>query len=368
MVLPDEIKWSSYGNYEGPFFRGSRRYELPNRPDDVDRYIAVTTAVESGRYDAINMYDSGIVSVGQIQWIESNQRTVTKLIGCIADENGLDLVNDHLAPALAESNASFTKSNGLWTFAFNDSRGDVRSNGASRELFLSCSGVKGSWSGAARYHAKLWASCLANLLATDGARRTQNTFTRDRMHWFVLPEARMELFRDRSLITDEGGDWGAAVRAAYVSFAVNRPSTALNQLIAAKAGSGNVPKWSPEWCTHLLRTLTFGPRIAIYPDRYDGIRPVIERFWNVKLPRTAEDLRAWQLPVKRAVQVPAEIVVEPIAERVKKNVEPIPLDALAVHRKDVPEVTSYERRARPLENLWSLVLRLILWIVGARRG
>lgn len=58
------ILWGSYKEYEGPFFMGKRSFILPQHPTEADKQLEVITAAEGGHYDAINMYDRGIISVG----------------------------------------------------------------------------------------------------------------------------------------------------------------------------------------------------------------------------------------------------------------------------------------------------------------
>ena len=86
--------------------------------------------------------------------------------------------------------------------------------------------------------------------------------------------------------------WTGAMRAIYLSFAGNLPSVASKQLdLGVK--STDKAKWSKDWCIHIAKQLTFGPKIAIYPHRYKAIRPVVERLYGVDLPDMAEDLKKW---------------------------------------------------------------------------
>ncbi len=291
-VTIDQIGWSAYKDFEGPYFHGVQGFTLPSGPDEADRYLAVITAAEGGHYDAINMYDRGIVSVGVIQWIEAGQHSVSGMLGHVIDKCGPSTVTGPLQPALDLCNATFKKNaKGQWRFFFNDAKGEVDSLEKTRILFLGCSGLKGSWTPEARARAKTWAACLANVWSTEEARRAQNSYTRSKLlPWFVLADAKATLFGPEP---EEG--WIAALRAAYVSFAVNLPAVANAQLKIAIASLTSA-KWSPDWCTGVLKQLTFGPGIAIYPIRYNGIRPVLERLWGIELPKTARDLAIWQEP------------------------------------------------------------------------
>src|SRR5512135_3183037 len=70
VTTPAEIGWSSYQNHEGPFFIGKVPYVPPQNPDFLEKCMSVVTATEGGHYDAINMYDSCILSVGILQVCE----------------------------------------------------------------------------------------------------------------------------------------------------------------------------------------------------------------------------------------------------------------------------------------------------------
>lgn len=54
-ITVNNIGWGSYTNYEGPFFRGTIPYTLPENPTEADLELLVLTSTEGGRYNAINM-------------------------------------------------------------------------------------------------------------------------------------------------------------------------------------------------------------------------------------------------------------------------------------------------------------------------
>lgn len=288
MTAPDEIGWGSYNQYEGPFFRGRVPFDLTDadrpaavagkRPPDP-RTLAVITATEGGRYDAINMYDRCIVSVGLIQWCEAGQYGVSNLLGAVAQRDRALLLP--LSRTLDDAGADFgPNKQGKWRFSFDDERGEVDTAEKQRQLFLGgSSGLKGGWTDAQKAHAKRWAAALADVLAQPGARSAQVAFTLPKIEAFATPEAKRILFDDA--LPDEG--WVGALRAAFLSFAVNLPAVASAQLKLA-AAEATAPKWSAEYCDAVIRRLTLGPKIAIYPHRYRAIRPVLERLYGVTLP------------------------------------------------------------------------------------
>ncbi len=287
MVQPSDIGWGGYGGYEGPFFRGVIPFDASHLPTFEDKAVAVITATEGGHYDAINMYDRCVVSVGLIQWCEASFFGVSDLLGA-ARERGATLAA--LDPALAQSRAAFGRNAaGRWRFTFEGGR-EVDDASQQRSLFLlRSSGKVGSWDAESRAHAKLWAACLAGVWAEPAAREAQLERTRRRVLSFAMPAARSVLFDDGRPSEGIVG----AVRAAFLSFAANLPKTAADQLaIAVERGAG--PKWSEPWVADVMRQLTFGPRIAIYPARYRAIRPVVERLFGVALPSLADDFEAWR--------------------------------------------------------------------------
>jgi len=289
-VTPAQIKWSSYTSYEGPFFLGVRRFTLPANPDDSDKLLAVITATEGGHYDAINMYDRCIISVGIIQWCEAGQYSVSGMLGAVADRCGINVVLEALKTSLTAANATFKKnSKGQWRFFFNDS-GEVNTVEKQRQLFLGCSGLKGSWTPNSTAKAKQWAADMCNLWLNDEACKAQVEYTRARLKWFATVDAQKILYD-----AEPNVGWVGALRAGYISFAANLPAAASAQLKLAVANLKS-PKWSPNWCVGVLKQLTFGPNIAIYPVRYNAIRPVLEALWGVTLPKTAKDLQAWTEP------------------------------------------------------------------------
>jgi hypothetical protein len=302
MTTAQDVGWGKYQNYEGPFFRGTVDFALPNQLDDNACYLAVVTATEGGHADAVNGYDRCIVSTGYIQLCEASYYLTSNLLGAILDKRPSLL--DILRPALDASGASFKRNDkNRWRFFFNDDRGEVDTAEEQKQLFLlNSDGTIGSWDDDSKAHAKLWASCLATLLADPDAVSAQIPFVAQRIRAYAMPNAQRTIFSN----TFPSIGWVGALRAAYLSFAVNLPAVASKQLdLALQAAPG--PKWSRDWCLSIIRQLTFGPKIAIYPHRYDAIRPVLERLYGVDLPDFAAELDQWHTDMDTATQVvPAE--------------------------------------------------------------
>jgi hypothetical protein len=310
MASPADILWGKYKTYRGPFYLGVRRFKLPPKPTENEMLMAVLTATEGGRADAINMYDRCIISTGYIQWCEAKYFLTSKLLGALADHNPTLL--DPLQPALEASGAVFAKTaHGRWRFRFNDPRGEVDAGAEQKQLFLlNSSGHKGDWDDESKAHAKLWAASMSNVLNQDEADAVQMDYVANRMMGFATNKARKVLFDG----TPSTG-WTGALRAIYLSFAGNLPAVASKQLTAALGELGTTPKWTKDWCIHITRRLTFGPNIAIYPHRYQAIRPVVERLYGVDLPDMAEELKAWSVDMEMEDPTWDEIVdEEPVKE------------------------------------------------------
>lgn len=289
MVTSKDIKWARYLDFTGPFYGGTHNFVCPENPMWDEQVLASVTATEGGRYDALNMYDRMIVSVGIIQWGEAGQYSVSDMLGLAVerDYNTMSL----LRPALDASGATFKRNaKARWRFFFNDARGEVDRQEEQQQLFLLNSNGK-VWDDQSKERAKLWAASIANVWDSAAARKAQVDFTVPRLGWFQTAEARKALFGGTTPADNTG--WAGALRAGYISFAVNLPAVASKHLLKGIAESQETP-WSPEWCTGLLKELTFGPKIAIYPARYNAVRPVLEKLFGVDLPDFAKDLEQWK--------------------------------------------------------------------------
>jgi hypothetical protein len=288
MTTVADIGWGAYGGYEGPFFKGSEWLKLPANPSAAFKRVYVSSSSEGG-FDSINGYDKCCISIGMNQACEQPWMLTSDLLTTIAETNA-DLLKP-LHPALEASGAEFkAKRPGKWRFYFLDARGEVDAGAEQRQLFQrNSSGKMGSWDPESKTHAKLWAASLANLLVQPAAKEAQVVWAARRISAYAMPDAKKVLF-------DGAGDdgWVGAFRAAYLSYALNIPVKADKML---KQGLKTAPgkKWSPEWCTHLLKVITFESGVAIWPHRYEAIRKHLEKLYGVDIPDTSEDLKAWKV-------------------------------------------------------------------------
>lgn len=287
MTTADDIGWGRYSSYEGPFFRGTTPLRLPPNPSPAMKQVYVSSSTE-GLLDSINMYDRCTISIGVSQACETPWFLTTQLVGHIASADP-ELLGP-LAPALEASNAEFALTDrGKWRFRFKDCRGEVDAGEEQKALFLlNSNGHKGTWDDESKAHGKLWAASMANMLVQPGAVEAQIDWVATRSKIYAMPAAAKVLFDGEP---DEG--WVGAFRAAYLSFALNIPVKANKMLqLGLKTVSGK--KWSPEWCTHLLKVMVFEANISLWPHRYNAIRKHLELLYGVDVPDTAEDLERWQ--------------------------------------------------------------------------
>jgi len=301
-----QIGWGKYQAFEGPYYWGSQKFVLPPNPTENQKILGVVTQTEGGAADAVNAYDRCIISVGLIQWCEGMYLASNLLSGIAAREPTLLAP---LQPALEASGASF-RPTGRGNYRFFIGGNEVDSADEQKKLFLlNSNGLIDSWDDASKAHARLWVACMANTLAQSAAMTVQADYTAERIKTFCMPAAKQILFDGTP---SEG--WTGALRAGFLSFAANLPAVASKHLEIAVKSTG-AAKWSPDWCIHILKQLTFGPQITIYPGRYDKIRPAIEKLYGVDLPDFAQELQAWR--DDHAAQAPVE-TGEPTFEHPKE--------------------------------------------------
>lgn len=302
MTTAGDIRWGTYTKYEGPYFPGKLRYTIPSAPDFWDKTLAVLTATEGGCYDAINMYDRCILSVGLIQWCEAAPQcsVSTMLERCYELDSFLltTLIKKYPQACKVE----FLKNKqGKYRFYLNGK--EVVTQDDQRSLFLGGPqvGEKGTWREGQKNYAKAVAAWFANIWDVPLFRTVQATFTKAKIPAFALPEAQKIL---QQFSSNEG--WEGALKAAFYSFAGNLPAVANKTLKAAAA--------SPEWASAdsadkarlALQSMTFGAGVAIYPGRYDKIAPVLNKHFQVQLPVTSGELKNWKDAPSMAVALSEE--------------------------------------------------------------
>src|ERR1044072_5001599 len=144
MVTVNQVMWGKYKGFSGPYYKGMFRYELPENPSENDKRLRVCTSTEGGTYDAVNMYDRCIISVGLIQCCEAKYFLTSRLLHHVCETVSPDVVIKALRPALQLTNAEFKKNeNEQWRF-FQGGM-EIKTEKQQQELFLGCDGKDGSW-------------------------------------------------------------------------------------------------------------------------------------------------------------------------------------------------------------------------------
>ncbi len=285
MVLAKDIGWGKYRQYEGPYYPGKKGYVLPASPTQEEMQMAVITATEGGCFDAWNGYDVCGWTSGLIQWCERNQYSVSDMLGAVFELDD-SLLFDVFDMCKGYSLVFKKNAKGRYRFHFLDKRGEVDSQAEQQQLFyLDGDGTQGSWNALSKTYAKNWAAVISSVWEHFEAQRVQVQYTTRRLSGFLTPYAKSVF------ATAPDNDLARGLYAAYLSFAANNPAHASKSLMTA--ASTAVP-WTTVWVFAILRELTFGPGIAIYPHRYDKIRSVVERLYNLNLPDFAADLKVWE--------------------------------------------------------------------------
>lgn len=292
MVTPASVGWGSYGAYEGTFYRGKCPYVLPGNPTEDEKVMAVITATEGGKYDAFNGYDGCGWTSGVIQWIEKNQYSVSDMLGLVFSKDA-ELVRSVLDLAKG-CGYSFGLCGGKYRFCASPTVGVnvVDSYGEQQILFYrNSTGKKGSWQAEDKNWARMWAAAISTVWENSTAQSLQLKYTAARLNAFMLKDAATLFSRMPQTQAAKG------LRAGYLSFAANNPTRA-NKALKEGLSASKHPEWSNDWVVDILRALTFNPQVAIYPHRYDKIRPVLEQLYALSLPDFSKELQVWVAQTK----------------------------------------------------------------------
>lgn len=68
------VKWAKFGNYSGPYIKGTIPYVLPANPTGFDVIVAAIAKPEGGDYDTFVAYDGTAVTYGLLQWTFTSGR------------------------------------------------------------------------------------------------------------------------------------------------------------------------------------------------------------------------------------------------------------------------------------------------------
>lgn len=341
-VTPDRVQWGSYGGTSGPMFLGLLRYELPKTADVQDRCLYVVTSTEGATYDAVNMYDQCIVSLGLIQWAGAS---VDRLLGQIVDKCGYSVIDAALGEAFHEYGVGFVKhGDGKWGFIESETGKAITTKQDRQRVFWGCDGV--SWTPDAKKRAKVWAAAFANVWLDPGARQIQVQWTKPKLKDFLLPQVEKVLFDGSQ------GPEHDALRAACMSYAANNPAK-LGEMFAVgvkRAETAGLVKWSRDWTCSILKSIVVESTWKIWPARWTKVQPACKIAFGVDLPLYSE-LSGWNPPVKQEEKkqdVPAPVPTPDIEIPVTVEPTPAPVEVIIT-----PE---------PPAQSW--VTRLLKWFVS----
>jgi hypothetical protein len=291
MASVSDIKWGKYKSYEGPYYPGKCQFCCEYPGEIANQYLAVITATEGGHYDAVNMYDRMIISVGLIQWGEAGIFAMSALLGAVKERN--EYLFEPVQQVCQNANVTLRKYDNLagpnkWRFVTSDGEMIDTVQEQQKLFLLNSTGAMGSWSQEDKAYANMWAAAVATMFENKDAQQIQAEFTTQRLMGFVLPEVKNLLFAGKPV-----NNCHAAARAAYLSFAANLPAVAGKHYLKHRIDCGD-QEWGHDRLVGMLRELTFGPGIGIYPARYNAIRPVLELLYSIDLPDFADDMKKQQ--------------------------------------------------------------------------
>lgn len=277
------LSWESYEGYEGWMHPGTARLPRVEASEPALRkLLAVGTSTEGGCSDSFNGYDRGIWSISYLQ-----------LLGTIHKAGELMA---HIQGAHPEVAAPFLR----WLADHDlelDSTGRLyrgsRPVGAQEmgQVLYGCSAKIGSWTEASKAQARSFAETVVRVLRDPAAQTVSQDYTSRELLSWVDASVRATLFPAGKPLEEKG--WWGALQAIYVSFTANNPSIAANQFRKLVRGPSDFKPTDPNFVLAMARQLTFGPYIVIYPQRYNALRPVVERLYGVDLPDTAQLLDDW---------------------------------------------------------------------------
>lgn len=305
MISAGKISWVIYKNFEGPKFVGSRKVPVAGLDASFHaKVLTITSAAEGGGFDATQMYDSGLCSIGAIQFIDASTYQASNLLGAVAEACGLEPLVEKLKPALDMANATFGKTPaGKWRFSLNGKV--VDSAAAQKTLYFGDANgnAKGTFTPRKKELAQTWAACLADVWSLPGSTEAQTKFTiKSLQNDFTWGTLKSELFGKGT--SDSG--WVGATKALLLSFAVNAPAIVVKRYDVARSSSDHA-KFSPEWCLDVLRSVAVEGKVDSWQTRWNTKSSYVEKCFGVVLP-TYRQLVDETWPTPTQPKTPTEVV------------------------------------------------------------
>ena len=288
-----QVQWGSYLSYRGPYILGKVRPPPIDATAPFERkLLAAITVTEGGHMDAVQSYDVCILTAGAIQRCESSMCGTSDLLHTLrkADETLLDPLHEWLRSIDGELGARvefqpYGVTSRFTLIAPNGSVTRIDRPEAQRRLFLlNSTGKEGTWDDHSKLYAKSWNAVINRVLAQPAAVQAQlQHYTENFLLGFLTRDVREQLAQVpptyRPLLT-----------ALTLSFAANLPAVAAKHFMIALEYT-RTWSWSDARIAAFARQLTWGPGIAIYPQRYNKLRPELERLFGLDLPDIAIDLQ-----------------------------------------------------------------------------
>lgn len=344
MIPVSKIGWSSYSKFEGPFFGGT--IKVPKVGPDAtfaQKVLSLTAAAEGGSWNAVNMYDSGLVSLGAIQFIDAGSFNVCNMLGYIAEKCGVEPVVSKLKPALDLCKATFAKTqNGSWRFHV-DGRPISTLDDQKRLYFGDSDGnLKGTFDANKKIIAKTWAACVASVMEIDGAVQAQLEFTMPRLiNGFVWGKLKEDLYGNDA--PNDG--YVGMLRGMLLSFAVNAPALVVKRYNDARANPYTI--YTDAWCLHILRSVVVGSNIKVWPARWSTKRDLVKSMWGIQLPTWSEiSSEMWKPTAESSVAtthvaetLPAKQDAIPLQEPVVEQILVAQNDNMPIEHRTVADET-----------------------------
>lgn len=242
--------------------------------------MRVAISTEGAAADAFNGYDRGVYSISYIQLLGSNG-TAGRLLAFLAERDP-HATSAELARWLQGRGVRLEK-NGQMV------KTGVLAGEAMALALYGCNGTIGSWRPENKALAEQFALKVISRTREGRAPELALQFVKENLFGFVMPRTLQALYGGGQDLVGSG--WRGALQALFLSFSANLPEVADQRLWAyvAKCQEQGLSTDfdDPGFVRGAARELTFGPLIAIYPERYDKIRPEVERLYGVDLPDSA---------------------------------------------------------------------------------
>jgi hypothetical protein len=290
IIDSSKVSWGSYSSWEGPVYWGTIPYGPVTKNDTfAKKLMGVLSSTEGGHYDACNLYDRCILTVGIVQWCEAAPQCSVSDMLTLCDEADHDKLDEYLEH-IAEGLTIVKDDHGVGRLQLGAQRIDNTS--AQRGLFLGGStGLKGQWTAPQIATAKKVCAVMASIWQEPEFQAAQLNFTVPKL---IEVYGRSFGSGPRHMF-DEGFStegFAGAMRAIYISYSANLPAVAANifNRVFPNGLSGN----DEADCIAMSKAMATTSGVGIWPRRYEMIRPTVEALFGVDLPDHTSDLSAWK--------------------------------------------------------------------------